>query len=145
MCRPKSSRHIPCAVHLESLQKHDCERHGGACPHLLLAASIGRCHQLSFRALAFARDFGPGIFERHNSVKDRYAWHRIFDVSAKISVAFELHSGTGRLFCKLEFNSGSHDSNTIRIDIIQERFPLRCLVWGLADKQSIVKSNFDFG
>jgi len=26
----KSSRHIPCAVHLESWQKLDCERHGGA-------------------------------------------------------------------------------------------------------------------
>jgi len=29
MCRPQSSRHIPCAVHLESWQKRDGERHGG--------------------------------------------------------------------------------------------------------------------
>ena len=134
-----------CAVHLESWQKHDCERHGGACLRLVSALTIRRCHPLSFGALFLARDFGPGIFERHNSVKDRYAWHRILDVGAKISVAFELHSRTGRLFCNLGFNSGSHDSNTIRIDVIQERFPLRCFVWGLADKQSIVKSNFDFG
>ena len=39
MCRPQSSRHIPCAVHLESWQKLDCERHGGACLHLLPAVS----------------------------------------------------------------------------------------------------------
>ena len=36
----KSSRHIPCAVHLESWQKLDCERHGGACPRLLSAMSL---------------------------------------------------------------------------------------------------------
>ena len=40
MCRPQSSRHIPCAVHLEISQKLDCERHGGACLHLLSAVSI---------------------------------------------------------------------------------------------------------
>jgi hypothetical protein len=34
MCRPQSSRHIPCAVHLESWQKFDCERLGGAYLHL---------------------------------------------------------------------------------------------------------------
>ena len=39
MCRPQSSRHIPCAVHLEISQKLDCERHGGACLHLLSAVS----------------------------------------------------------------------------------------------------------
>jgi hypothetical protein len=27
----ESSRHIPCAVHLESWQEFDCEGNGGAC------------------------------------------------------------------------------------------------------------------
>jgi len=32
--KSQSSRHIPCAVHLESWQKFDCERLGGAYLHL---------------------------------------------------------------------------------------------------------------
>ena len=35
----QSSRHIPCAVHPESSQKLDCERHGGACLNLWSAVS----------------------------------------------------------------------------------------------------------
>jgi hypothetical protein len=37
--KSQSSRHIPCAVHLEYWQKLDCGRHGGACLHLLSAVS----------------------------------------------------------------------------------------------------------
>ena len=40
--KSQSSRHIPCAVHLESSQKLDCERHGGAC--LLLLSAVSRYH-----------------------------------------------------------------------------------------------------
>jgi len=54
MCRPpkvvrtfhvpstKSSRHIPCAVHLESWQKFDCGQHDGACLLLLSYVFLGR-------------------------------------------------------------------------------------------------------
>ena len=41
-CKTQSSRHIPCAVHLESLQKLDGERHGGACLHLLSRLGTAR-------------------------------------------------------------------------------------------------------
>ena len=37
--KSQSSRHIPCAFHLESWQKLACERHGGACLLLLSAVS----------------------------------------------------------------------------------------------------------
>ena len=37
--KSQSSRRIPCAVYLESRQKLDCERHGGACLHLLSAVT----------------------------------------------------------------------------------------------------------
>ncbi len=40
--KSQSSRLIPCAVHLESWQKLDCERHGGACLLLLSAVSQKR-------------------------------------------------------------------------------------------------------
>ena len=36
--KSQSSRHIPCAVHLESWQKLDCGRHDGACLLLLSTA-----------------------------------------------------------------------------------------------------------
>jgi hypothetical protein len=51
MCRPpsQSSRHIPCAVHLEPLHKFDCERHGGAC--LLLWSVVDVWDRATFRRL----------------------------------------------------------------------------------------------
>jgi hypothetical protein len=36
-----SSRHLPCAVHLECRLTLDCERHGGAC--LLLWSAVSKC------------------------------------------------------------------------------------------------------
>ena len=43
MCRPQSSRHIPCAVQPESWHQLDCERHGGACLLLLSERHGGAC------------------------------------------------------------------------------------------------------
>jgi hypothetical protein len=41
--KSQSSRHIPCAVHLESWQKLDGGRHGGACLLLLCGRHGGAC------------------------------------------------------------------------------------------------------
>jgi len=78
MCRPPSSRHIPCAVHLESWQKLACERHGGACL-LLLSAAARRsvpatfvdCDQFTLlfasRMRGMEEDFSPTrAYSRHN-------------------------------------------------------------------------------
>ena len=43
MCRPQSSRHIPCAVHLEFRQTLDRERHGGACRYFCRLRHGGAC------------------------------------------------------------------------------------------------------
>ncbi len=44
--KSKHSRHFPCSVQLESWQNLDCERHGGASLHLLLAMSTSAEHRL---------------------------------------------------------------------------------------------------
>ena len=76
---------------------------------------------------AFLLDFGPGIAECHRTVEDRQ-FIRAVPVLAEIAHTLELHRFTGPDLRHGRLKTCAHGPEGVRIDVIEERLPLRNIV-----------------
>ncbi len=82
-------------------------------------------------SVLLARDLGPRVSQRHDAIEDRFAWRGVFRVHAEVAIAFELDPGFRRKFGQGRFHGSDDVGDTIGVDIVQEGFSLRRILWRL--------------